>query len=90
MIRRKAFAAAVLLALLLLLLTGCDKSSDEQYQTVFGVSSAELIPTVGNAAYSARSLTGEDKAADAAEDGTVAAPAEDNYVDPTAGLDCSE
>ena len=86
-------AAALLLTVLF---AGCAPVNDAQYQLIFGKSASELIPTVGNAAYSSRSLVEEEEEAEeesaASEDAaeTEETEEEEAYVDPTAGLDCSE
>ena len=96
---KKLRIAAILAAVMLLtaLLTGCGPVNDAQYQLVFGKSAQELLPTVGNAAYSSRSLIEEEEEAAEAESEDTGDEAEsesaeelDNYIDPTAGLDCSE
>lgn len=85
-------AAALLLTVLF---AGCAPVNDAQYQLIFGKSASELIPTVGNAAYSGRSLVDEEETEEesaASEDTaeTEETEEEEAYVDPTAGLDCSE
>lgn len=96
--KRWKICAALLALLLAFAVTGCAPANDAQFQAVFGQSASELIPTVGNSAYSARSLGGEEEADDSGEASSdvqeaaqeASDSAEDTYVDPTAGLDCSE
>ena len=94
-------AILVLILAAALLLSGCAPVKDEQFQLVFGKSAAELIPSVGNAAYISRSLVEEEAPALAgsgdacstepeAVAAAAASAAADTYVDPTEGLDCSE
>ena len=88
---QKIMAIAAAAALLAVLAAGCTPANDAAYQLVFGKSASELIPSVGNAAYSGRSLTPEEdtrEAEDAPEPESTAS--EEAYVDPTAGLDCTE
>ena len=85
---------AALALLAALALAGCAPANDAQFELVFGQSSSSLIPTVGNSAYRDRALFEEEKTEAGAEDGVEdaggSAEAEDTYIDPTEGLDCSE
>jgi ABC-type oligopeptide transport system substrate-binding subunit len=97
---RKKITGALALSLLTLSLVGCSTADSGQYQLVFGKDPASLLPTVGNAAYTGRSLSGEEVApggeglllpeGDSADKGNSPAPAGgDTYVDPASGLDCA-
>ncbi len=81
---------AVLALLAALALAGCAPPNDVQFELVFGQSSSSLIPTVGNSAYRDRALFEEEETEAGAEDAGGSAEAEDTYIDPTEGLDCSE
>lgn len=78
-----------LVMLFALSLAGCSAANDEQFVLVFGQNSSELIPTVGNSAYRDRALYEEEGSDDDTDDSSTVVE-EDDYVDPTAGLDCSE
>lgn len=97
---RKKITGALALSLLTLSLAGCSTADGGQYQLVFGKEPASLLPTVGNAAYTGRALSGEERApggeslrlpeGDSADKDDSPAPAGgDTYVDPAAGLDCA-